>query len=271
MSNDIVPKGEPITSDEEWQSIVEKLVNELRPSELPDKVVRATEYLLSGWPRYKVARQLHVDTATIRNWITEYPSVAATLALRDKLLTKWRLGKLEQQFQLAMERSEEILNMELDGTYVNRDGEKSYANPKVLPVLAAQVRYMIGLAVGQKLDIRVTHEMGETVLKARQDALDYLADRLSEKDEPVEVTYRVIDERRDTVGPVLNEHGEPPFGKMGELDTNEEGTQCHVCGKRFNGTGLVKHISAAHDTTVEDYELLYMLPEGAVRSLGRDI
>lgn len=270
MDNDIVPSGGPITGDEGWQDIMEKLYAELKPADLPEKVVRATEYLLAGWPRYKVARQLGVDTPTIRRWLSDYPTMAATLAHGQKLLSKWRMGKLEQQFQLAMERNEELLSMAFDGQYTDSEGTIRIGNPKILPVLAAQVRFMIGLAVGQKIDIHVTHEMGDSVFKAQKDALDYLAQQMSDKEEPIEVVYRVIDGERDTAGPVLNERGDPPFGKMCELDTNEEGTMCHICGKRYKGAGLGKHVTAAHGSSVDEYELLYMLDAGSVRALGEE-
>lgn len=254
----------PVTGDEEWSEIVNRIADELTIDNLPDRVIEATEYLLAGWPIYKVAGKLEVGSDTIRRWLSSYPTMAAAIANGRKLLTKWRMSKLEQQFMSAIERSQEVLDLSLDGT--NSKGNK--VDPKVLTVIAAQSRYVIGLFAGQKVDVEVRHELGDTVLKAKNDALAYLADRLAEQQvradsEPIETTFRIIDAKRETTGPVLDERGDPPFGKLGKIDKTDDGVLCHICGKRLKA--IVKHLLTAHDVTVEDYETLYLLEEGSLR------
>jgi len=260
----IIPAGEPITGNEEWNEIANRISAELTVDNLPDRVIEATELLLAGWPIYKAARKLNVSSDTIRRWLSTYPTMAAAVANGRKLLSKWRMSKLEQQFLSAIERSQEVLELDLDGT--NSEGNK--VDPKVLTVVAAQARYIIGLFSGQKIDVEVRHELGDTLLKAKEDALSYLADRLAEQQvkadsEPVEAVFRIIDSKRATTGPVLDEHGDPPFGKLGQIDKTDDGILCHICGGRYKS--VIKHLLTAHDVTVEDYETLYMLEEGSLR------
>lgn len=258
----IVPSG---LQDEEWSQIVNSLVEQL-DQDTPDKVVRATELMIAGYPTYKVAKEVGVSTEVVRRWISQYPVMAAVVSQGRQLITKWRMAKLEQQFLTAIERSEEILESPLSG--VDSEGVK-IVDPKILTVVAAQARYIIGLFAGQKVDVTVKHELGDTVLKAKQDALDYLATRMAEQDqepEPIETTYRIIDERLDNMGPTLLEDGSPPFGEIGVVDTNEEGTQCHLCGDRFKS--LPTHLTYKHNMTVKDYEILYLLEEGSIRDQG---
>ena len=266
MSLATVKPSALVTGAESWNEIVNQLVDELSKDDLPDKVVRATELLLSGYPTYKVAKKLNVKPATVRGWLSRYPTMAAIVANGKKLLAKWRMSVLEQQFISAVERSQEILEISLDGTMIGREGYEERVNPKILTVVAAQARYIIGLFAGQKVDVTVVYEMGDTVMKARNDALDYLAQRLAEQDagpEPVEAVFRVIDGKVDDTGPFLDENGQPPFGQMGVLDTNDNGTLCHVCGRRFKS--FAKHLLISHNSTAEDYETLYLLEEGSVR------
>jgi hypothetical protein len=254
----------PLNQDADWSEIVTKLVNELNENDLPDKVVQATEMLLAGYPTHKVAKKLGTTTETVRRWISTYPTMAAVVVQGKDLLSKWRMAKLEQQFLSAVERSQEILELPLNGV----DKDDNRVDPKILTVVAAQARYVIGLFAGQKVDVEVRHELGQTVLKARQDALDYLAERLLEQQanaqgEPIETTFRVIDAKLDANGPLLDEEGDPPFGAMGKLDTNEDGVQCHVCGKRLKYLG--SHILSVHGMGTQEYENLYMLEPGAVK------
>jgi hypothetical protein len=226
----------------------------------------ATEMLLAGFPTYKVAKKLNVRPDTVRRWLTQYPTMAAIVADGKKLMSRWRMSRLEQQFLTAVERSEEILGIGLDGTVLDENGDYVKVNSKTLTVLAAQSRYIIGLFAGQKIDIDVKVEYGESVLKARQDALEYIAEQLAvqrDDDEPVETIVTVIDAKIDNQGPFLDETGNPPFGELGKLDVNEDGIVCHVCGKRLKN--LAKHIQTQHDCSVEDYENLYLLEDGAVR------
>lgn len=247
----------------EWGQVVDALLAEFNDVDhLPGKAVQAMEMLLAGYPTYKAAAKVGVSAQTVRRWMSAYPTMAAVLAEGKKMLTKWRMARIEQQFLAAIERSQEVLEVPLSG--ITADGER--VDPKVLTVVAAQARYIIGLFAGQRVDVTVTHELGDTVLKARQDALDYVARRLSEQrdaDEPVEVEYRVIDSKIDDSGPMLNEHGSPPFGELGKLDATPDGILCHICGGRFKS--LARHLLTRHNATTEEYELLYMLAEGEVR------
>lgn len=254
----------PAPQDEDWAQIVESLVAEIGTKDLPDKVVQATEMLIAGTPTYKVAKKLKVNTDTVRRWLTQYPTMAAVVGRGRELLNKWRMARLEQQFLTALERSQEILELSLAG----EDAEGNRVDPKVVTVIAAQARYVIGMFAGQRVDVSVTHELGDTVLKARTDALDYLAERLLQyqgdaQEEPIETVYRVIDAKIDSNGPMLDEDGNSPFGELGKLDSNEDGTVCHVCGKRLKYLG--SHILSNHAMQTGEYEELYMLEPGSVK------
>ena len=256
----------PVDDSTEWTAIINKLLDELQGEELPEKVVEATELLLSGHPIYKVAKKLKVSTETVRRWLSTYPTMTSVLADGRRLLSQWRMNRLEQQFLSAVERSQEVLDVSLDGKL---DEDKN-VDPKILTVVAAQARYIIGLFAGQRVDVAVKHELGDTVMKAHQDAIRYLADRLAAQLaaaplEPIETTYRIIDAKLDTSGPLLDETGNPPFGVMGELDQNERGTLCHICGKRFKS--FLKHVINVHNTTTQEYELTYMLTDGSIHKV----
>lgn len=247
-----------LTGDEEWNELVDRLIEEI-PEGLPDKVIQATELLLVGYPTNEVAKKLGVNAGTIRSWIKNYPTMALILANGKKMMSKWRMGKMEQQFLTAVQRSQEVLE-----TRFGAEG----VNPKILTVVAAQARYIIGLFIGQRQDISVTHELGESVLNAERNALNYLAQKLSEQkdnsdNEPIEAVFRVIDDKVDDSGPMLDSHGNPPHGKLGVLEKNDTGAQCHICGQ-FHAS-LAKHLLTKHNMTTENYELLYMLEEGIVR------
>lgn len=251
--------------DAEWNAIVNQLVDELQGDDLPDNVVRATEMMISGYPVHKIAKKLNTTTATIRRWLSAYPTMAAAVANSQKLLSKWRMSKLEQQFLAAVERSQEILDVGLDG--LDADGYK--VDPKTLTVIAAQARYVIGLFAGQQMNVRVTHELGDTVMKAKQDALSYLAEqlaaqRIGDDTEPIEAVFRVVDSKIDNEGPMLDEEGNPPHGVLGKLDSNDDGTQCHICGTRYKN--LAKHLLTKHNITTIEYEQFYLLGEGDVRA-----
>jgi transposase-like protein len=280
VTDNVVDLNTP-APDIEWTDIVEQIAMELVEGDTPEKVIRAVELILVGHPTYTVARKLGIQTNTLRRWLSEYPAMAAAIADGKKLLTKWRLSKLEQQFLTAVERSQEVLELSLTGE--TADGER--VNPKVLPVIAAQARFVIGLFTAQKeqpqqqavqsnvgIDVTVTHEVGNTLLKANQDALDYLATRLlAQRDgselEPIEVTYRVVDPRADNAGPLTDEHGNPAFGELGILDDDPEGVKCHICGKRY--TDLSRHINSGHAMIVTDYENTFLLEPGSVHSSDR--
>jgi hypothetical protein len=259
----------PLSGDEEWNVIVNRIVDELANEDIPDKVITAAEMLINGFPIYKTAKKLGVRSDTVRRWLSRYPALAVAVANGRQLLTRWRMARLEQQFLTAVERSQEILEVPLDGEL--EDGTK--VNPKILPVVAAQARYIIGLFAGQKVDINITHELGDTVMKANQDALTYIAEQLAAQQmrsegEPIEAVYRIIDAEVDNAGPMLDENGSPPFGELGRLDTTPAGTLCHICGRRFRGLG--RHLFTNHATSPDEYESLYMLEEGSVRRNDND-
>lgn len=259
-----------VNQDADWQDIINELVEQLTGEDLPDKVVRATELMLAGYPTYKVAKKLYVTTQTIRRWLSTYPAMSAVIAKGRAALSQWRMQKLEQQFMSAVERSEEILNIPLDGVMDDYGGDGIKVDPKVLTVVAAQSRYIIGLFAGQKIDIDVHHDYSDATIKAKQDALQYLADQLLSQqakalDEPIETTFRVIDSKSDDSGPMLDEDGNPPFGEFGIMDTDEDGTMCHICGRRYKS--LQKHVLTAHNLSTSEYEELYMIEPGTLYKL----
>jgi hypothetical protein len=254
-----------VTGDEEWVDIINQLTDQLSAHDLPDKVVKAAELMLVGTPNYQIASRLNVSPQTVRKWLSDYPIIAMVVAQGKKLLSKWRMAQLEQQFLQSVGRSQEILDVNLDGT--DKDGNK--VNPKILTVVAAQSRYIIGLFAGQKVDVTVTHELGDTVMKAKEDALDYLAEKLNEQkdgaqEQPIEAIIRVVDPHVDNNAPLLDEHGNPVFGKMGCLDTSSDGTECHLCGKHLKS--LRRHIENGHGMTCQEYEMTFMLDDGAVKN-----
>lgn len=258
-----------LSGDESWQDIVNSLTSELADSDTPDNVIRVTELLLSGYSVSQAAKKAGVSAATVRRWMSFYPTMAAVISDGRKLLSKWRMAKLEQQFLEAIEKNEEILNLSLTGLNP-KTGEM--VSSKILTVVAAQVRYIIGLFAGQRVDIQVTHELGETTLKARRDALDYIAQQIqSQRDnsdaEPIEAVYRVIDDKYDNSGPLLNSNGEPHFGHFGKIEKDDNNrARCHICGKYY--VSLQKHILMAHNMGTPDYETLFMLEEGSIEQTG---
>jgi hypothetical protein len=242
-------------TDPEWQQIVEQIVEQLG-DQLPDNVVEATECLLAGWPVYKISKKISVPTKTIRGWLELYPAMALAVAKGRKLLTMWRMSKLEQQFVQAVEKSEEVLDLDLSDREVNA---------KLVGTVAQHARFIIGLFVGQKMDINVTVEEGGETLKAKKDALSYLAAQMMDQrnsGEPIEGVYRVVNAAVPSV-PLLNEKGEPAFGALGVLDTDDQRRAlCHICGTYTSAMTL--HINTTHHMKIREYEIMYMLPAGAI-------
>jgi len=250
---------------ETWAEVIDAIVESLDESDAPDDVIKVAELLLAGYSTTEVAKKLNLTKATVRAWITKYPIIAKTIADNKKFLTKWRLAQLEKLFLSAIERSREILDVGLDG--FTPDGRR--VDPKVLTVVAAQARYFIGIFAAQQQNLTVTHELGETVMKAQENALDYLAQKLNAQaknadQEPIEAVYRIIDPKMDATGPVLDENGEPFFGEFGKVDTNEEGTLCSICGKRV--INMHTHLSSVHNITPATYEAIFMLEHGVISS-----
>lgn len=247
--------------DKQWNEIIEDIINQLKEEDSPEKVIWATEYLLTGHSITETAKKVKVAPATVRRWLVEYPAMAAVLAEGRDALMRWRLARLERQFLLAVNKSEEILDLDLSGFTDN-----ARVDPKILTVVAAQARYIIGLFAGQKLDVTVKHELGDATLKATQDALDYISQRLKEQSgdelEPIEAVYRVIDARADSNAPILNSKGEPFFGALEVLNKNHSGLLCHICGERHVRLSL--HIINAHRISINDYEATFMLEIGEI-------
>lgn len=251
------------TSD--WVSEVTALLNELDDEDVPQKVLSLAEGLVSGYSLNEAAKMAGITQKTATNWLSRYPKLAYIAERGSRLAKSWRMARIEQQFLTAINKSQEILELNLDGT----DKHGNDVDPKVLTVVAAQARYVIGLLAAQQRDINVNHKLDETVLNAQRDALDYITQKLMEQDndhtEPIEVAYTVINPNVDTNVPLLTSQGEPNYGNFGVLDTDEEGTICHVCGKRSKN--LISHIRQAHVMTAKEYETIYMLPENALRSI----
>lgn len=251
--------------DTTWGGIIQSIVDTLDKEELPDDVVRAAELLVSGYPISEVAKLVGSSQYVVRSWLVKYPALARIMAEQKKLISLYRMAKLEQQFATAVEKSNEILSLSLDGKA--EDGSRE-VDPKILTVVAAQARYIIGLFAGQKSDVTVVHEFGNSVLNANESALNYLAGKLAEAktgNEPIEAVFRVIDNKVDAQGPVLMEDGSPKFGKIGVLEMTDKGILCHICGGSYKS--FAKHILYKHEFQVANYELVFLLPEGTIRKM----
>lgn len=252
MSNKLMVPGTP---DENWREIVEKLTEELT-DDIPEKVIRATELLLAGYTVGKAAKEVGVSPDTVKSWIRKYPTVAHVLAEGRRYLQIWRMSQMEQQFVKAVKKSEEILDLSLTDDSVNT---------KLTGIVAQHARYVLGLFMGQQVDLNVKQDGDDPVLKAKADALDYLAQKLAESgqsNDPITVTYRVVDERSADSRPMLNAEGEPAFGQLGVLDVNDEGALCHMCGQRVRLMGV--HISKDHSMRVRQYEDVFLLEPGTI-------
>ena len=227
----------PLSAAGEWHEIIDHLVDELTEGDFPDDVIKAAEYLICGWPTYKVAERLGKQTNTIRGYLSRYPQVAVAVHYGQRELQRWRLAQLERQFISAVEASQDILDLGTPHRQVeNLDG----VDPKIL------------------------------ALKAQQAPLDYIADKVSTRLESIEAfperqttTYRIIDAKDRKSGPMLDENGDPMHGTLGEFDTNEEGTLCHVCGDRYSKIRL--HVTKGHKLTDREYEMVFMFEKDALK------
>lgn len=247
--------------DRTWREIIDTIVEQLDDEDVPEHVIEATELLLSGYPTREVAKKLNVTSSKVRSWIRMYPKIAAVLADSRASLIRWRLNQLDRQFLSAVKKSNEILDVPLSG------GD---ADAKILASIGQHVRYIMSLFAGQKIDVRVTHGLDDTLLQAKQDALEYLAEQLrsqADEQEPITTTYRVIDAKLDS-GPLLKEDGEPQYGQLGKIEQDERGHhQCHICGKYYKH--LQKHI-AKHQIAAQTYELTFMLEPKTLNQLKFD-
>jgi len=278
MEKEVREQGETslvsLESAGEWQEIIDNLIVKLESEELPDKVIKVAEYLICGWPLNEIKKRTGTDPRTIKRWIRKYPSLTITIATGQKELQKWRLARLEQQFLSALEVSQKVLDTEGDGYWeTDEDGEETdyipTTNTKLLALQATHARFIIGLFAGQQFRLEVeTPEQDKPLLHGETDALDYIAAQISDrldhaKSEPLELTLRVIDPDTGVMGPLVDENGDPYHGELGVLDRNDDGILCHICGKRAKGFHF--HIGGAHHMSVNDYELTFMLEQGAIK------
>jgi hypothetical protein len=251
----------PISAAAEWGEIVDDVILSLvEEDEYPEDVLKVTEYLICGWPSYEIAKKIGRKPETIRSWLSRYPKMALAVRKGQHELQRWRLAQLEKQFIDAAKLSQKII--EGDSSVMQTDSKK-------LGIQARQARYILGLFAGQKLDLQVKGSQDDRpTLKAEKDALDYLAERIAEEQDKrmIDVTpsedkiVRVIDPRDGTKGPVLDEDGEPMHGTLGEIDRNDEGSLCHICGKRVGKLRL--HVNKGHKMSDQEYEVIFMLPVG---------
>lgn len=249
MADEIV-KVPDANNDPEWTEIVEKLIEEMG-DELPDKVIEATELMLCGWSTYQTAKKLGTSAKAVRSWLEKYPAMAMALKDGRAMLTKWRMSKLEQQFFLATEKSREILEADLTSKDINS---------RLAGVVGQHARFVMSLFMGQKVDVEI--KVSETPqVKARNDALDYLAERMKalggNPDSVIDASYTVVEPEKKTSGvPLLKENGDPYFGELGKVDLNEEGVLCHICGarSRFPANHIV-----GHKISLQDYSLVFMI------------
>lgn len=262
----------PLSASGEWHTIVDQIIDELEIVDAPDKILKAAEYLICGWPTHKVAKRLGTTKETIRGWLTQYPNMAVAVNYGQRELQRWRMARLEQQFVSAVEASQDILDLgtpHRESPVINLDG----IDPKILTLKAQQARFIISLFAGQKVDMKVRgHDDEPPSLKAQEGALDYLATRIAgELDNTIlarpETTYRVIDVNTDTHGPLLDDKGDPFHGKLSEFDQNESGTLCHICGERHNK--LYIHVTKGHKMKERTYEMVFMIDRGKLREYGR--
>jgi hypothetical protein len=249
-------------NDKQWNQIVEKILADIdaEDANIPEKVIKAIEYLLAGFSLKETALNLGVHPRTVKRWLTRYPIIAKVLADHQASIAKWRMAKLERQLLKALECSESILDL--------NPKETECIDTKILSAQAMHARFIINLFTGQKLDVHVTHDVeGQLTLKASKDAMEYIAERtaemLNESDiEPVEATYRIESQSQNNP-PLQTSTGDSNFGEMGVLDINPDGTLCHVCGKRYKG--IKAHIQNSHGLSAVDYEIIYMLDPGSLR------
>jgi len=233
------------------------------------------ELLVSGWPTYKIARQLNVKTRTVKSWLTRYPEMSRAVALAKQDSQKWRLEQLEQQFISAIAKSAEVLAAE-SVVVLDNDGNPMLddfgnvltiePNAKLLGVQAQHARFIISLFMDKKIDVNLTIRDETPLVQAKADALDYLAKQLAElhlQGEPRETVVIVKDFKKED-GPLLSEDDEPRYGVLGVLDHGPDGFLCHICGERF--VQLEIHIRTKHGISNDMYETTFMLAPGALRS-----
>lgn len=263
MSSAIVPSGSE-EAPQEWSDVLEALSLSLPEEAYHGKIIRAVEYLVNGWPIGKIAKEIGVPKDTIRGWLNKYPQTTLAVAQGKKMLSQYRMSRLQQQFIKAVERSEEILDVSLK--------QDDSIDQKMVATVAQHARFVIGLFAGQQTDVNIKVDEGTaTLLKARNEALDYLAQQLqaqrdSSDEEPIEGIVRIIDAQAPS-GPLLNADGQPHHGILGEIDVDDDGAMCHICGERFRQLAL--HIRTGEKMSVSEYETAFLLEHGAVSATSR--
>ncbi len=276
MTDLIVPD---IPEGDDWHEIVNRMVETIEEGqEVPDKVIQAAEMMIAGVPAYKIARELEVKTKTVRGWLTKYPLVSYAVSNARKDIQKWRLSLIEQQFVSAVNKSAEVINAkpyavtDINGNIVYDEDDNPVIvdpNAKLLGVQAQHARYLISLFLGNKIDLNVTVRDETPVMKAKADAMDYLAKKMADlitSGEPRETIIVVQDPKKES-GPLLTEDDKPNFGSLGVLDINPDGALCHVCGKRF--AQLEIHVRTKHSLSNDMYETVFMLPPGALKDAAK--
>lgn len=250
--------------DARWNQIVTTILDSYDET-VPDNALKAAELLMNGFTTRQTADRLNVTQQSVMGWMKRYPKLAILVAQGRELLSRWRLGQLEQQFYDAVAISRNILSLPLSGKWKNPEtGEFEDVNAKLLGIQAQHARFIISLFTNQQIDVVVKlDENTQEIFKAQQSALDYIAEQVStirEEDEPIEATYRLIDP--DDKGPLVDEDGNPHHGELGSVNVDVSGILCHICGNRFSQLGI--HIRTKHRISIENYELTFMLTSGSV-------
>ena len=255
---------EAFSPDSRWNQIVTTILDSYDET-VPDNALKAAELLMNGFTTRQVADRLDVTQQSVMGWMKRYPKLAIIVAQGRELLSRWRLGQLEQQFYDAVQVSREILAIPLSGKWMNPEtGEMEDVNSKLLGIQAQHARFIISLFTNQQIDVVVKlDENTQELFKAQKSALDYIADQIDtvrKKDETIEATYRLIDPEED--GPLVDEDGNPHHGEIGVVNVDLSGILCHICGGRYSQLGI--HIRTKHRMSIESYELTFMLNSGAV-------
>lgn len=226
-----------------WQDISDLIWEQVNadPNEQPPEIVmKAVELILSGEPRYKVAKKLNVSSRTIKNWFEKYTVAGEALKVGGQLLSRWRMAQIEQQFLDAVAVSKRVLTADLSD-----DGEQT--NVKLLGVQAQHARYILDMMLNPKftnLILNINQQEDGGVFKASKEALDYIKSQAA-----VEASFTEVPD-------------EPEFGNFGTITTKGEEALCHICGKYFK---LLKtHVEQEHNISTDDYEIEFKLPYGAL-------
>ncbi len=260
MTNSMIEVPNPV-NNEEWQSIVEQIIETTGLNDAPEKVIEATEMLISGFTTSEIAKKLGVSRSTVKEWMT-YEPVAKAVALGKELLIKWRMGQLEKQFLQAVKRSEEILNLDFYDKEVNT---------RLVAQIAQQSRFIIEMFLGKRVDVSVNMPSEAVpLLKASADALGYIAQELAKiekAEEIIEGNYEVIPPPPKE--PMVKEDGNPYYGEYGVADINEDGFLCHICGARVKR--ITAHVSERHKISARDYELAFLLELGTLEEYEKSI